>query len=130
MKPQWCSRSLFDLPFYLALCTTEAMFHGELKRLRVPQPWPAFLATEHANATVHMLETPGDRQSVIACIPPGGDRDPFCIVGLIVHEAVHVWQWACEQMGEREPSVEFEAYAIQRITQNLLGEYRRQVFGV
>lgn len=132
MKPEWLNRSLFDLPCYLTLCTTPAMFEKELKRLGVPKPWPEFVLNTHSHATAHQFEKVNDtgKRTVIVCIPPDQERDQLEIVGLIVHEAVHVWQWACENIGEDKPSMEFEAYAIQRLTQNLLGEYRRQVFGV
>lgn len=39
---------------------------------------------------------------------------------LVAHEAVHIWQEIKLLMGEKEPSIEFEAYSIQRITQDLL----------
>ena len=45
------------------------------------------------------------------------------IVGLIVHEAVHVWQFVRENIGESNPSSEFEAYAIQAISQELIEAY-------
>ena len=39
---------------------------------------------------------------------------------MLLHEAVHIWQIVKRRMGEREPSVEFEAYSIQAIAQDLL----------
>jgi hypothetical protein len=47
------------------------------------------------------------------------------VVGLIVHEAMHVWRFVREKMGEREPSLEFEAYAMQAISQNLIDAYEK-----
>jgi hypothetical protein len=44
-------------------------------------------------------------------------------MGLLVHEATHVWQHICESIGETKPSVEFEAYAMQSIVSNLLTAY-------
>lgn len=41
------------------------------------------------------------------------------IAGLICHEATHVWQYVRENMGETDPSKEFEAYAMQAIFQSL-----------
>jgi hypothetical protein len=42
---------------------------------------------------------------------------------MLVHEAVHVWQFHCENIGEREPSIEFEAYSIQAVSQFLMEAY-------
>jgi len=47
------------------------------------------------------------------------ERKPIEVYGLLLHEAVHVWQKIRKLMGEREPSVEFEAYSIQAIAQDL-----------
>lgn len=45
------------------------------------------------------------------------------IHGLILHEAVHIWQELREKMGEENPSAEFEAYSVQSIAQNLFDMY-------
>lgn len=50
-------------------------------------------------------------------------REQIEVYGLLLHEAVHVWQRIRELMGEREPSTEFEAYSIQSIAQDLFEMY-------
>ncbi|KYQ84262.1 hypothetical protein AWW72_10190 [Acinetobacter sp. NRRL B-65365] len=45
------------------------------------------------------------------------------VYGLLLHEAVHIWQRVKKLMGEREPSTEFEAYSIQAIAQDLFEMY-------
>lgn len=55
-----------------------------------------------------------------------GDTSARSIVevfGLLLHEAVHVWQRVRQRMGESNPSTEFEAYSIQRIAQDLFEMY-------
>lgn len=47
------------------------------------------------------------------------------IHGLLLHEAVHIWQELKEKMGEESPSVEFEAYSIQALAQDLFELYER-----
>lgn len=51
--------------------------------------------------------------------------DPVEVVSTLVHEAVHVWQFACEHMGEEKPGIEMEAYGIQHITRELIRAYGR-----
>lgn len=45
-------------------------------------------------------------------------------VALLVHESVHVWQEIRNRMGEKEPSIEFEAYSVQSIFLGLLSLYQ------
>lgn len=51
------------------------------------------------------------------------DVDEYQVMVWLVHEAVHVFQFACQHVGEEHPSAEFEAYAIQRIFNNLWNDY-------
>lgn len=51
------------------------------------------------------------------------DKSLIVIHGLLLHEAVHIWQRTKHLMGEKEPSIEFEAYSIQRIAQDLFDMY-------
>lgn len=46
------------------------------------------------------------------------------VYGLLLHEAVHIWQRVKKLMGEKDPSIEFEAYSIQRIAQDLFDMYK------
>lgn len=130
MKAEWLDRALFTSPVHYTLCTSERMFHAELRACALPRSkWPPFLLTSHAHATINYIEHHNGRQMAIVCMPPAPERDQLEVVGLLVHEAVHLWQWIREYIGEKAPSMEFEAYAVQRIVQSLLGEYRRQVYG-
>ncbi|MDR6628361.1 hypothetical protein J2X86_000349 [Acinetobacter lwoffii] len=61
------------------------------------------------------------------CIVQLGDcseRTMIEIHGLLLHEAVHIWQRIRKLMGEKEPSSEFEAYSIQRIAQDLFAMFQ------
>ncbi|CAM0816916.1 hypothetical protein ACXP5J_18250 [Acinetobacter baumannii] len=51
------------------------------------------------------------------------ERKLIEIYGLLLHEAVHVWQKIKKLIGEREPSSEFEADSIQAIAQDLFKMY-------
>ena len=47
-------------------------------------------------------------------------KDWLPLVGLITHEAIHIWQSIKKDIGEQNPSSEFEAYYIQSLTQQML----------
>lgn len=132
MKPEWCDRALVRSPIYYTLCTTEGQFHQEMRRMGLSRDtWPSFMKTKQADATVHYFEhTDTCGEAAIVCMKPSNERDPLEIVGLIFHEAVHIWQQIRSRIGESEPSAEFEAYSVQMIGQQLLSEYRRQVYGI
>ncbi len=64
-----------------------------------------------------------DGAYVIVQIGETAGKDQLQVYGLLLHEAVHIWQIVKRRMGEREPSVEFEAYSIQAIAQDLFEMY-------
>ena len=51
------------------------------------------------------------------------ERSLIEVHGLLLHEAVHIWQRIKQRMNERDPSTEFEAYSIQAIAQNLFAMF-------
>lgn len=95
-----------------------------MKRLKIDDaPYPnndgkctAFwnVAHKEGGAKTLILVTIGDHIDA---------KDHLGIIGLIVHEATHVWQRICEDCGETEPSAEAEAYAMQNITLELIEAY-------
>jgi hypothetical protein len=47
-------------------------------------------------------------------------------VALLVHEAVHAWQYVREEIGQSgREGKEIEAYAIQHLTMSVLDAYRK-----
>ena len=123
----WLDRSLMECSYHYGLCTSEAEFKRELRRLKVPaEDWPRWIANDHSDATVHYLENDG-RGAAIVCIRITPERTGLEIAGLLVHEAVHIWQAHCENIGEKEPAAEQEAYAIQSIAQSLMQAYAQSL---
>ena len=51
------------------------------------------------------------------------ERPLIEVHGLLLHEAVHIWQRIKQRMNERDPSTEFEAYSIQAIAQDLFAMF-------
>jgi len=118
---KWCSRELIRNPLYIGLCLSEKKFAKEMKRMGIENP-PSFLKTRQANATAHFFIKDGE-ESVIVALGKHKGRDPIEIAGLLVHEAVHIWQAIKDNIGEHSPSMEFEAYSIQGISQQLMWAY-------
>jgi hypothetical protein len=121
----WIDRRLVVNSHYVALCLTPKDFRRELKHLKVPRERrPDFLATARADATTHYFERKG-KYCAIVCMAPEKKRKPLEICGLLVHEAVHIWQAHCDSIGERTPSAEFEAYSVQAIAQDLMAKFSK-----
>lgn len=118
----WCQRGF--LPIFYGFCPSEAAWRRELARLgAAASPYPPTLAccTEFESP-----DPKAAKRSYLVTLSDSCDGDePELVIGLIVHEAAHVWQGARDVMGERDPSPEFEAYALQYIVLNLLSAYRR-----
>ena len=111
---------MFVLP-YLGFCQSERVFKKELKKLGVKGR--VDFVSEGAGATTHYFEK-DDETIIIVCIDKDLSVSAAQYAALIAHEAVHVWQWMRDDMKEKEPSAEFEAWAIQSITQKMLSACR------
>lgn len=118
---KWLNRDLVVGP-YLALCTTEADYQRVLRHCKIPRDdWDKWVH-DGADATTHEFTNSNGGHICAVCIRPSEKQGPQ-IAGMLVHEAVHVWQYHCRSIGEREPSWEFEAYSIQAIAQRLMYAY-------
>ena len=121
----WLNRSLILGP-YLRLCTTEKDYHEMMDYLKVPahqqRPW----VSKRADATTHLLENQNHGLVAVVCLGDVSRRPLIDVAALLVHEAVHVWQAFCEDIGEKSPSDEFEAYSIQSISYQLLSAFVQQ----
>ena len=127
-KTKWLDRTLVVSSHHIAVCTTEAGFRKALKHLNIPKKdRPEFVANWHSDATAHYFENQGRRsKAVVVCLRNFEDKSLEQQIGLIAHEAVHIWQQTRNDYGETNPSPEFEAYSIQSLAQTLMSEFLRQ----
>lgn len=111
-KPQWF-KSPFDHLKYTLVRDLD-----QCKKIKIDKE---LISLPHgANATTNFLSDEyGGNIEIVVYLPYSG-VDLLMQQGLIVHESVHIWQEIKTMMGEKEPSIEFEAYSIQRIAQDLL----------
>lgn len=125
---RWLDRRLYVAPFYYALCLTEKDFHKELKHLKIAEGHrPAFVKHWHSDATVHYFENRKEASvSCLVCLNNWEGKEDIVIYGLLVHEAVHLWQETKDLLGEDKPGREQEAYAIQNLAQQLMRSFKEQ----
>jgi hypothetical protein len=126
MKTRWLDRRIGVAGPYLALCLSEAEFRKALQRLKSPSI-PCWV-NSGSHAATHFLENEDKRTCAIVCLAEGWEsRAPIEVAALLVHEAAHVWQAHCRDIGESNPGDEQEAYAIQAIAQELMFEFSRRI---
>lgn len=125
MKPQWLDRRVAAPGPYLTLCLSDDEFHAALKHVGHADRFPG--VNKGANATMHTLENDKGQTVCIVCLSGWQGRSPIEVAGLLVHEAVHVWQGYCADIGERDPGKEQEACGIQSIAQELMAEFARRM---
>ena len=120
-KATWLGDCLIQLPCNIAICDSEAQFLNILKKIKLSaQLWPVWIADKAEGCTHLFSDEHGDMVCVI-CVRKGLSRT--CTIGIIVHEAVHAWQLIKNIIAEDKPSDEFEAYAIQNLSQRLISAY-------
>lgn len=119
---------LIGLAYIVTLCVTPDQFYKHLRKIKVPiGEQPEYLDSDDNDAVVHFLKSPTKKRHAVVCVSSQTGESLSKVMALLVHEAVHIWQWQCEFMGEDDPSREFEAYSIQAISQLLMEAYIRAV---
>lgn len=122
----WRTRGLIHTPFCYTLCATEDSFAEVLNYLELPEEARPPFVTPGRDGTCHWFNH-GETSVAVVCIRVREGVTSIQVAGLIVHEAVHLWQEARQDLNERAPSSEFEAYSVQWLAQSLLEQYASQV---
>ena len=126
MKINWLDRRVACPGPYLALVLSQAEFDQAMRHCKQPLG-RSYLSTKRADATTHLLANDHGETVAVVALGDISNRSGVEIAGLLVHEAVHVWQEYCDSIGETQPGREQEAYAVQAIAQELMAEYARRV---
>lgn len=120
---RWLDRRIARPGPYLTLCLSEAELRAVERRLKAPVriDWPS------GGAKCSTIVTPDGKLTCIVSLTDWRGRNPIEVAGLLIHEAVHVWQQYADDIGEEQPGAEQEAYAIQAIAQELMTEFARRL---
>lgn len=126
MTSKWIDRTLISSPYCIGLCISEKDFLDELERLNVPENDRPYFVQSNKDAAVHFFKQTDTRNlCALVCIKPRNNKiDPNALIGLLIHEADHIWRAICDELGETFPSKEFEAYSLQAISQRLIEKYK------
>lgn len=125
MKLKWLDTAVFYSPVFYTLATSQKMMDQELKRMKMKHDLGVI---NGKSATTHFLTAEDGRLAAMVCLFDH-THDIRLTYALLVHEAVHIYQEIIKHIGEDEPGPEFEAYLVQKISQELFFEYDRQTRG-
>lgn len=125
MKTRWLDRRIAWPGPYLCLCLSEAEYVQALAHLKLIPAGDVWC--QAAGGKTHYASSESGDDVCIVCVRPGPENTPIEIAGVLIHEAVHVWQRYCRSIGETAQGIEQEAYGIQFIAQELLSEYARRL---
>lgn len=118
-KTIWINRGW--QPVYLGFCPSEKAWNDTLKEYKIKEePYP----TSHGRCTYLVNNISGD-EVILLTINPKDTTSPLEIVGLIIHESVHAFDFICESIGEEKPSTELKAYSVQAIAQEMINAYNK-----
>lgn len=116
-KVIWCDRGW--MPFYYGFCPSETAWRKEMKKMGCEgEPYP----------TGDGRTTTFERDSELCVIVTVNVREGVsedAVLGMLVHETVHVKQYLMRHIGESKPSEEFEAYTMQAIFMCLMDAYAK-----
>lgn len=119
-KVYWIDRGW--QPVFLGFCPSKKAWDAAMKEFKIEEP-PEYPVSSGCTQYVCNDKT---GEAAILVVLNGDDKQPLLnIIGLMVHEATHVFDFICEFINEDEPSREFKAYSIQMITMELLEAWRR-----
>ena len=116
----WCQNGWF--PFHFGFCPSEAAWKKTLKGMtgRVGEPYP------ETPGNCMTLSKEHDVLSCIVTVHESQDEFPSHVASILTHEGVHVWQALKDSIQETEkPGVEFEAYTVQHIVNELIKAYEK-----
>lgn len=112
----WRGFEMFPLRY--AFCPSDEAWAAEMKILGEAS---AGIPAPTSDGACSRLESgAGDVIAIVTMRADAARYSTAGLIGILIHEAVHVWQMLCEDIGEDAPSSEFEAYAVQCIAQTLI----------
>lgn len=92
-----------------------------IKSHKIEKPFPD--PGINCGTTTWLVNDVTGEAMILVTLNPSAERAAIDVILTLVHEAVHVWQFIADHMGEQSPGIETEAYAIQHISEGLINAY-------
>jgi hypothetical protein len=108
--------SMGQWPVYVGFTSRQALLDREVSRLCPGQDAKCVIAPTGGGA-IHSFERPGKQTCHIVTINDDPSREQHQVAAMICHEAVHLAQRLWDDLGEKMPGAEAEAYLVQYVTQ-------------
>ncbi len=117
-RPKWFGAEFPHPGVYYARYLNEQQYLRDTRLLGYK--YPSRFVREGAAATTHSFDN--KKTYSFVCIDPYRDNTICEMYAMLVHEAVHIYQEMMRSMSEDKPGEEIQAYYIQRISLDLMGE--------
>lgn len=108
-------------PVAIGFCPSEKAWRRAMKMQNVAADWP--VVPNSGGHTQWLKNEKTGEGLILVVVSSEAERCSMSVIMTIVHEAVHVWQFLCQHIGERDPGIEMEAYGIECITRGLIEAY-------
>lgn len=116
----WLDRGHF--PAYIGFVPNKKAWRRILKWLDIDEELD--MNQDDASARCWNFQRPEKHVILVTIADKLDGRDFIDLSALLIHEATHVMQFLMENIGEAQPSREFEAYTMQNIAGGLIHAYR------
>ncbi len=108
----WIDTSTLQVPVCLVTCE-EAWDQLLTQYHRVSEPMV------EGGVAITRYYDDWDKPQIFICLDLSRLRTKRAAMSVLIHEAVHAWQFICEFMNEASPGGEIEAYAVQTIAMSM-----------
>jgi hypothetical protein len=115
---KWLNRCPGQTLPYFCLVKSQKEMDAILKKFSIKEK--VDFVNPGADATTHTFMNEKGENVCVVGLKPSKGKSKSEVTGLLVHEAVHIWQRYVDDIGEKHPSDEFMAYGIQAIATQLL----------
>lgn len=109
---------IIQLPIYFGFTTSETAFNKEVKRLGSKDC--TFVQNDADAMCMYFVNTDQASAAIIVSYDRKSSPDKELEVGVLVHEAVHAWDYLVEYIEEKTNPKEIKAYTIQYFVQLML----------